>query len=210
MPERFFITSIHTDSGKTLISTIIAQALQADYWKPIQAGHPRDTETVQKFLRNKRSVVHPEAYLLNAPMSPHAAARLDHIYIHPENILMPYTEHPLVIEGAGGILAPINDEHFIIDLVDRFDAEVILVANIYLGSINHTLLTVNELKRRDVRVKGIVFNGPPNPETETIILKHSGYRCLLRVQPEPEITQKVINRYAMSFMENVNGEKRIQ
>lgn len=202
MAKRYFITAIGTDSGKTVVSSIIAQALQADYWKPIQSGLPRDTDTVMTLVHNHKSVFHREAYLLSIPISPHAAARLEEVEIHIANILLPDTENTLVIEGAGGVLVPINDEHFVIDLVARLDAEVILVANIYLGSINHTLLTVSELKRRRINVKGIVFNGPENSESERIILQHSGYKRLFRVHQEKAITPEVINRYALKLVES--------
>jgi dethiobiotin synthetase len=210
MAEHYFITAIHTDSGKTLVSTIFAQALHADYWKPIQAGYPRDTDTVSQFLQNKKSQTHKEAYLLQAPMSPHAAARLEHLEIHPENILMPETTNTLIIEGAGGILAPISDDYFVIDIAKKFDLQVILVCNIYLGSINHSMLTINELKRRKLNVRGIVFNGPENTETEQFILRQSGYPCLLRIKQEKKITQEIINRYAIELLANLNrlGEQK--
>lgn len=200
MSQSYFITAIHTDSGKTLISAIFAQGLHADYWKPIQAGYPRDTDTVMGFVHNSKSKIHQEAYLLQAPMSPHAAARLEHTEIHLDNILMPKTDNTLIVEGAGGILAPINDTQFVIDIAAKFKLEVILVCNIYLGSINHSLLTIHELKRRKIKVKGIVFNGPENKETENIILKHSGYPCLLQVKQEEKITQEIVNRYALQLM----------
>jgi dethiobiotin synthetase len=198
MAEQYFITAIHTDSGKTLVSTIFAQALHADYWKPIQAGYPRDTDTVSKFLQNKKSKTHKEAYLLQAPMSPHAAARLEHLEIHPDNILMPETDNSLIVE------------YFVIDIAQKFDLQIILVCNIYLGSINHSILTVNELKRRKLNVRGVVFNGPENTETEEFILRYSGYPCLLHVRKEKKITQEIINRYAIELLANLNGvqEKR--
>jgi dethiobiotin synthetase len=200
----YFVTAIHTDSGKTLVSAILTQALQADYWKPVQAGRPRDTDTVLSLVSNEVSVFHNEAYLLNASMSPHAAARLEHVYIHLSDILLPNTKNQtLVVEGAGGVLVPINDEHFMIDLAEKFKAETVLVANTYLGSINHTLLTAQELKRRNLPVKGIVFNGETNGEAESIILHHTGYPCLLRIHPEKAITKEVVNQYALELLENL-------
>lgn len=199
----YFVTAIHTDSGKTLVSAILAQAFHADYWKPIQAGYPRDTDTIMALVHNEQSKFHNEAYLLNSPVSPHAAAQLDHVEIQLSSILLPQTtNHTLIIEGAGGIMVPLNREAFVIDLAEKFKSEIVLVCNHYLGSINHSLLTVQELKRRQLKVKGIVFNGKPNPETESIILKHSGYPCLLRIQPEEEITPEVINHYALQLLEN--------
>lgn len=140
-------------------------------------------------------------------MSPHAAAKIDEVDIHLENILMPKTDNTLIVEGAGGVLAPINEEHFVIDIAAKFDLEIILVANIYLGSINHSLLTINEIKRRNLKVKGIIFNGPENKETENIILKHSGYPCLLRIRQEENVTQEIVNRYALELLANLNQVK---
>lgn len=202
MAKRYFVTAIGTDSGKTVVSAILTQALHADYWKPIQAGLPRDTDTVMTLVNNNRSVFHREAYLLSVPLSPHAAARIDEIEIHPTTILLPDTKNTLIIEGAGGLLVPVNDEIVMADLMQKLDTDIILVSNIYLGSINHTLLTANELKRRGLRVKGIVFNGPENTESERIILQHTGYPLLLRVYQETAITSEVVNRYALTLLEN--------
>jgi len=202
MKKRYFITAIGTDCGKTVVSAIFTQALHADYWKPVQAGFPRDTDTVMSLVENQISKFHQEAYLLQNPMSPHAAARLDGVEIQLRKMLLPDTENTLVIEGAGGALVPLNDRRFVIEMAAKFEAEVILVANIYLGSINHTLLTVNELKRRKLKIKGIVFNGPKNEESERIILKHSGYPLLLRLKQEEALTHEIINKYAWQLKKN--------
>lgn len=204
--KKYFITAISTDSGKTLVSAIITNALQADYWKPIQAGMiETDSATIRKYLHSGHSIIHPEAYLLQHPASPHAAAKKENIEIDLKNIELPDTHgNDLVIEGAGGILVPLNDTDVVADLITQFDAEVILVSNIYLGSINHTLLTAQELKRRNIKVKGIVFNGPANEETERIILKHTGYKKLLHVYPEEHITTAVINAYAVKLFDHWN------
>lgn len=200
----YFVTAIGTDSGKTLVSTILAEALQADYWKPIQSGkRDRDVETVKRLLNNGHSICHEEHYLLTEPISPHAAAKRDGVDIKLNEIKFPNTNgNHLVIEGAGGIMVPLNDKEFIVDLISMANAEVVLVSNHYLGSINHTLLTVQELKRRNIPVKGIVFNGEPNEETEKIILAYSEYKFLLRVLPEKSITQEVIMKYAIKLFEN--------
>jgi dethiobiotin synthetase len=202
--ERYFVTAIGTDSGKTLVSAILVQAFQADYWKPVQAGYPTDSDTVSKLINNKHCIVHPEAYLLKHPMSPHAAAKLEHIEIEISNIKAPYTESPtLVIEGAGGVLVPLNNSHFVIDLAHHLDATIILVCNLYLGSINHSLLTIQEIKSRGLRVKGIVFNGPENTESENYILQFSGYPCLLRIPPCNEApNQEFVQKMAIKLFEN--------
>jgi len=203
--KNYFITAIGTDSGKTVVSAIFTQALHADYWKPVQAGFPRDTDMVKSLVNNPVSRFHSEAYLLQQPMSPHAAARQEGTEIRFQKIQLPATNNSLIIEGAGGALVPLNDRHFVIELATRFNAEVVLVSNIYLGSINHTLLTINELKRRRIRVSGIVFNGPENTETERIILHHSRYPLLLRVYPEHNLTPDIINQYASELKNNLSA-----
>lgn len=195
----YFITAIGTDSGKTLISAIVTEALQADYWKPIQAGVPRDTEKVQTLVSSPVSLFHNEAYLLQHPMSPHAAAQREGVEIDIQTLSLPKTHNTLIIEGAGGVLVPVSNQHFVIDIAQKFEAEVILVANIYLGSINHTLLTINELKRRNIPVKGIIFNGPTNEDSEQFILNYSQYPLLLHVYPEEQITQEVVHNYAQQL-----------
>lgn len=197
----YFVTAIGTDSGKTLVSAILVKALQCDYWKPIQSGLPRDSEMVEALINNGHSMVHHEAYLLNTPVSPHYSAEIDGVRIDLNRLQLPDTEgHDLVIEGAGGVLVPLNDTDVVIDIAAKFDAEIILVSNHYLGSINHTLLTIEELKRRNLRVKGIIFNGPSNPASEEIILKKSGYSCLLRVEQESKVDDAMVMRYAIQLM----------
>lgn len=202
--KKYFVTAISTDSGKTLISAILTNALQADYWKPIQAGTVQtDSATMRTWLHSSHSLIHPEAYVLQHAESPHAAAKKENIEIDIQAIELPDTSgNDLVIEGAGGVLVPLNDTDVVADLITQFDAEVILVSNIYLGSINHTLLTAQELKRRNIRVKGIIFNGVPNEEAERIILKHTGYKKLLHVYPEEKITTAVINAYAVKLFDH--------
>src|SRR6478609_1676688 len=188
----YFVTAIGTDSGKTFFSAILCEALKADYWKPIQAGLPRDAETVRSLLSNSVSKIQAETFLLKTPASPHAAAKLDGVKIELENFKLPETKNNLVIEGAGGCMVPINDEDFVIALAKKFDVEIILVSNLYLGSINHTLLTAYYLKSQKLKVKGIVFNGPANAESENIILKHTGFQCLLRIEQESKIDKDVV------------------
>lgn len=199
----YFVTGIDTDSGKTLVSAILCQALGADYWKPVQAGLPRDADTV-KSLTNNSIRIFPEAYILKTPVSPHAAAALDGVTIELAKFIAPDTERDLIIEGAGGCLVPLNDTDFVIDIAPEVADAVILVADLYLGSINHTLLTVEALKKRELPVKGIIFNGKSNPESERIILHHSGLPCLLRITPEENINHETVKRYAERLKENWN------
>ncbi|HEY0652464.1 MAG TPA: dethiobiotin synthase [Chryseosolibacter sp.] len=197
----FFVTGIDTDSGKTLVSAILCEALHADYWKPIQAGLPRDSETVRNLLINKQTIIHPERHLLQTPASPHAAAKIDNVSIKLNDFQLPKTQNNLIIEGAGGCLVPINDTHFVVDLISRLNIDVILVADLYLGSINHTLLTVEALKHRSLRIRGIIFNGQSNPESERIILAHTKIPCLLRIPREQTINKQTVLKYANQFRE---------
>jgi dethiobiotin synthetase len=197
----YFITGIDTDSGKTLVSAILCEALGFDYWKPIQAGSPKDSDTVKSLT--PKTHIHPEKYILNTPASPHAAAKIDNITIELTDFEAP-KQSGLIIEGAGGCLVPLNDTDFVIDLASKLEAEIILVSDLYLGSINHTLLTVHLLKTRGHRMKGIIFNGKSNPESERIILHHSGYPCLLRIEPEAQINSGTVKKYSEALMRNWN------
>lgn len=201
----YFVTGIDTDSGKTLVSAILCEALTADYWKPVQAGLPKDSETVRSLISNSRSTIHAETYLLKTPASPHAAARLDGIRIELDKFILPVTANDLIIEGAGGCLVPLNEKDFVIDIAGKFNTEVILVADLYLGSINHSLLTIHELKHRQLPVKGIIFNGEPNRMSEEIILKHSAYRCLLRIDKEAGVDKSTVKKYAKLLLDNWHG-----
>ena len=201
----YFVTGIDTDSGKTLVAAILCEALKADYWKPVQAGTPTDTETVKTLISNSQSVVHEERYRLKMAASPHASAKAEGISIAMADLAAPSTTRDLIIEGAGGCLVPLNEKDFVIDLASQLGAVVILTADLYLGSINHTLLSVNELQRRNLHVKGIIFNGPSNPESEQIIMKHSMLPCLLHIDREGYINREVVMRYANELLKNWNG-----
>ena len=188
------MTAIGTDSGKTVVSAILAYALKADYWKPIQAGYPTDTTTIKNWI-GESIYYHPEGYLLEQPMSPHAAAKRDGVEVNLNKIKVPKTNNDLVIEGAGGLLVPVNDQDNVVDLVKRFEAEIILVSNHYLGSINHTLLSYEYLKQNGYKVLGIVFNGEENEETERIILKRTRLPFLFRVDQEKVVDQEMLEKY---------------
>jgi dethiobiotin synthetase len=201
----YFVTGIDTDSGKTMASAILCEALEADYWKPVQAGLPTDSETVRSLLSNSKSTIHKETYLLNTPASPHAAAKIDDIRIDLGHFILPETENDLIIEGAGGCLVPLNEHNFVIDLATKFTNEIILVADLYLGSINHTLLTVHELRFRQLDIKGIIFNGDPNAASEEIILQHSGLRQLLHIKKEDRVDKSTVKKYAKQLLINWHG-----
>lgn len=196
--KKIFVTAIDTNAGKTVISAILAEALKADYWKPVQAGELHDTDTMKAraLVSNEVSVFHPETYRLKTPMSPHASAARDGITIDLDAITLPDTENTLVIEGAGGLMVPLNDNEFVVDLIKKLDAEVVLISRHYLGSINHTLLSAAILKQHGIKVKGIIFNGDEIEGTEEIILKHTGYKHLCTIGEEDVVDRAMIKRYA--------------
>lgn len=198
----YFVTAIGTDSGKSLISSILVEALKADYWKPVQAGAPGDTETVKSLVSNPVTKFHPEAHRLKMPASPHAAARYEHLHIQLDDFVLPETENELVVEGAGGVLVPLNDEDYVIDIAKELNLQVVLVSNLYLGSINHTLLTIDYLERNGFKIKGLIFNGEANPESERIIEQKSGYKVLLRLPKLSLINKEVIQYWADELILN--------
>ena len=201
---KIFITGISTDVGKTITSAIVVEALEADYWKPIQAGDldNSDNHKVKSQVSNSKSQFYPNAYQLSTPASPHLAAEIDGITIDLKQINEPKTNNHLVIEGAGGIFVPLNENDLIIDLIQP-DYKVIVVSRHYLGSINHTLLTIEAIKNRGFGVSGIIFSGSENKSTEDLILNKTGIKCIGRIDEEPYFDQNVIREYADLFRENL-------
>jgi len=202
--KKLFITGISTDVGKTIASAIITEALEADYWKPIQAGDldHSDSHFVKSNIKSQKSKIFPNAYQFNTPASPHLAAELEGITIDLKNIIEPKTNNHLVIEGAGGLFVPLNKTDFVIDLIQP-DYKVIVVSRHYLGSINHTLLTIEALKNRKINIVGIIFNGNENRPTETIILNTTQLKCIGRIEEEPYFDYNVISEYADLFRDNL-------
>lgn len=202
--KKIFVTGIGTDVGKTVVSAILAEALNADYWKPIQTGsyYGTDSANIKTLLSNQTSIIHPESYCLKQYMSPHAAAELDGIRITLDNIKLPDTSNSLIIEGAGGIMVPVNDKEFMIDMIKKFDAEVVLVVQNYLGSINHSLLSIDSLKYRNIKLLGIVFNGPPHKMSQDIICSYAGVDCIAHIAKENEINKEVISKYAKELQQS--------
>ena len=198
---RLFVTGIGTEVGKTIVSAILVEALEADYWKPVQAGDldNSDTMKVEALVCNSKSIFHPETHTLGHPMSPHAAAERDDVEIELADFKIPETSNHLVIEGAGGLMVPLNRKDCVIDLIAQVGADVVLVSRNYLGSINHTLLSIEALQNRGVAIKGIIFNDVEYKDTESVILEMSGLKLLGRVDLEEGIDTSVISRYAKHF-----------
>ncbi len=197
--KRFFITGISTEVGKTVVAAIVTEALQADYWKPVQAGDLEDSDShkVAALISNEKSLIHKNSYALRYPMSPHAAAALDGIQIDLSKIQMPQTNNHLVIEGAGGLLVPLNQSHTILDIIDP-SYKVIVVSRHYLGSINHSLLTIERLQRSGLDTS-VIFNGSENEATESVIANMTGVKVLGRIEDEEVIDKSVIKRYASAL-----------
>jgi dethiobiotin synthetase len=193
---KLIVTGPGTEVGKTVVSAILTSIFQADYWKPIECGNQECSDTeVMKTLINPLSQVHPPMYSFKAPLSPHQAARLEHIQIDPYLIIPPKTTRPLVIETAGGILVPLNPHTLTLDLFESWKGLWVIVSKHYLGSINHTLLTVEKLKQRNASILGLIFNGEPNADTEEAILHFSNLPFLGRLLPEKQININIIPHY---------------
>lgn len=203
--RKIFVTGIGTDVGKTVVSAVLTEALHADYWKPIQtgAGFGTDTEKIKRLISNTDSVCHPEAYKFESGIAPYAASKAENKPIDFDALKMPETNNSLIIEGAGGLLVPLTEKHFMIDLIKKFDIETILVVQNYLGSINHTLLSCEFLKSRGIKVLGIVITGTENPSSEEIVIKNCGFPLIARVKREVAITPEIIKKYAEIFSEKL-------
>lgn len=197
--KKLFVTGISTEVGKTIAAAILVEALQADYWKPIQAGDldNSDTHKVKMLVSNSKSKYHKSSFELHTPMSPHAAAEIDGLNIKTSLIKEPKTKNSLIIEGAGGLLVPINDTQTILDII-KPTYKVIVVSRHYLGSINHTLLTINLLKEKGFDI-AIIFNGNEHPTTETIISKMTKVPIIGRIDEEPYFDKNVVKDYAEMF-----------
>ncbi|SDL67724.1 dethiobiotin synthase [Kriegella aquimaris] len=197
--KEIFVTGISTGVGKTMASAIITEALQADYWKPIQAGDldNSDSHKVKSLISNDKTVIHKSGYELKTAMSPHAAAEIDGIRIDRFHINQPETSNHLVIEGAGGLLVPLNEEDTMFDIIMP-SYKVIVVSRHYLGSINHSLLTINWLTGKGYDVS-VLFSGDANPHTENIILHKTGVSLIGRIDEEEIFDKETISKYADKF-----------
>jgi len=202
--RKIFVTGIHTGIGKTVVSAILTESLEADYWKPIQAGDLKNSDTmmVRKFISNSVSKLHPEAYRLTMPLSPSAAATLDGVTIKMDKIRssIPVTSNRhLIIEGAGGAMSPVSDSEVVADLIKQLNAETLVVSKHYLGSINHTLLTLDLIQRRGIPLLGIIFNGGPNRSSVDFIMNYTKTKLLGFIDEEKVINKSVIRKYAGAF-----------
>ena len=204
MDKQFIITGIGTDVGKTVVSAILAQALEATYWKPIQAGDldSSDSIKIKKLCSDKISIL-PEVFRLSKPISPHAAAKIDGIEINIENTALPSVRGNLIIEGAGGLMVPLNNKGLLyIDLIKSWGLPTILVSKHYLGSINHTILSAEVLKSNQIQVAGIIFVGDENIPTESIILQQTKLKYIARIPLAIDVNKAFIEEQAKKISLN--------
>lgn len=202
--KNIFITGIDTDAGKTVAASIAVEALKADYWKPIQSGDLDNTDTmkVQRMVSNSETKFYPEAYRLNTPASPHAAAEIDGVIIDLDKIERPKTENNLIIEGAGGLLVPLNAKQNVADLIQPRD-KVILVTKHYLGSINHTLLSYEYLKNKGFNDIAIWINGEEKTSTEQALKNRVDAFFIERIQTLLEVNKESIQNEAQRISESL-------
>jgi dethiobiotin synthetase len=194
-----FVSGTGTGIGKTIISAILAEAMQADYWKPVQAGYASitDSEWVRNVLTNKRSVVHPETYRLKLAASPHIGARQEDIQISLQKIVsaLPQSDNDLIIEGAGGLMVPLNEHEFVADLIMMLNVPVVLVSRNTLGSINFSLITAMACKQKNIQVLGWIFNDN-YLNYESDIVKWTGIQSLASVPSAPYVDNAFISEQA--------------
>ncbi|WP_426667622.1 dethiobiotin synthase [Mucilaginibacter sp. McL0603] len=196
MPEKeiLFVSGIGTGIGKTVVSAVLVEKLKADYWKPVQSGDldKSDSFAIKNLISNKDSKIHPETYKLSQPYSPHKSAAIDKLSIDPEKIILPQTNNTLIIEGAGGLMVPLTDKFLMIDLIKKLNVKVVLVSQNYLGSINHTLLSIEALKQYEIPIKGIIFNGTKDIYSKEFILQYTEIALLGHIPQYKEVDKKAI------------------
>lgn len=192
--NKIVVAGIGTGVGKTVVSAILTALFEGEYWKPIECGES-DSALLKQWL--PKQVIYPPVYCLKAPLSPHHAARLENIAI--EDMTPPKTTRPLIIESVGGILVPLSNKKTTLDFFQSWDCKWIVVSRHYLGSINHTLMTLEILKKVGIPIAGVIFNGEANPDSEEAILNISQVPCLARLFPEENINSTTIQRYASQW-----------
>ena len=193
----FFVTGTGTGVGKTVVSAILVEALKADYWKPIQSGNQdfTDSDFIKEYTIHCQTI-HSEVYLFPDPVAPFFASKLVNKVIDLQYISLPKTNNNLIVEGAGGLFVPLSENSLIKDLILKLKLPVILVSMNYLGSINHTLLTIETLKQENIEIAGIIFNGEPDIETENFILNYSKIPLLGKVFRADIMSKGFINKQA--------------
>jgi dethiobiotin synthetase len=202
LPEQFVVAGTDTGVGKTVVSAILAAGLHATYWKPLQSGlsETTDTEMVQRLSALPAGSILTEAYRLTTPISPHASAALDGVRIDPARLRLPEVEGRVIIEGAGGLMVPINNETLLIEVIRQWQLPVLLVARSRLGTINHTLLSLNALRSYGIGVVGVVINGERDEVSRQAIEFYGKVKVLAEVPILTELTPATIkDAYARLF-----------
>ena len=181
----FFVTGTDTGVGKSVACAWLLHRWQASYWKPIQAGVEPESDTA--FVRRLSGLpvprFHPPAYTLALPRSPHEAARKEGVEIRMDRLMLPSDNRPLIVEGAGGVMVPLNDHHLMLDLMAHLGLPVIVVARTALGTINHTLLSLTCLRHRGIPLEGVILNGPPDPDNRQAIAHYGQVTILAEIPP---------------------------
>ncbi len=195
---RIVVAGISTEVGKTVVSAVVTEALDGYYWKPVQCGFPADKDWVEGNL-SKRARCHPSSFSLHTPCSPHLAARKEGILIEARTLLPPASAEPLIIEGTGGLLAPLNEAETWADAAIHWNARWILVHRHYLGSLNHFALTIEAMKQRKIPLLGVIFNGESDAITEQMLLQKANTICLGRLAWQEQITSATIRRIAAEW-----------
>ena len=188
-----FVTGTDTDVGKTVVAAWLVSNWRADYWKPVQSGMVDGSDAACVADLAPGTPIHPSAYTLQAPLSPHEAARHESLRIDLAAIVPPSTARPLVVEGAGGVLVPLNDTALMVDLIAHIGLPALVVARSTLGTINHTLLTLEALARRALPVLGVVLNGPPSPANRHAIEQFGRVAVLAELPHLPAVNAATIN-----------------
>lgn len=193
---RVIVAGIGTDVGKTVAAAILAKALDGHYWKPVQCGLPSDRDWVKETIGVP---CYREAVCLKTPCSPHLAARKESVRIEAKDLILPSCAKPLVIEGTGGLLVPLNEREVWFDAAVIWEAKWVIVHRHYLGSLNHFLLTLDFLDKRNIPIEGVVFNGDGDLETEEMLLEKAKTRCLGRLTWQPQLTSHHLHKIAQEW-----------
>ena len=201
-----FVTGTGTEVGKTVVSAALVSALGADYWKPVQTGDDSDTDIVARLAAPGPGRTHVSAHVYQAPLSPHEAARLEGAAISLEDFVLPETDRPLVVEGAGGVLVPLNDRDTMADLMSRLGLPSVLVALSGLGTINHTLLSLEALKARDIPVLGVIMNGEPNAANADAVRTFGGVPVLFEISPLEPLDESTVADMAQGLSAALQGD----
>lgn len=206
MKQQIFISGIGTGIGKTVCAAVLTRFWGADYWKPIQSGdlHYSDSMLVRE-LAGKHAIIHPERYRLRLAASPHESAAAENLQIALEDFELPDTPRPLVVEGAGGLFVPINEEAFIIDLISKLSIPAALVIRDYLGCINHSLLSLAALQQRNIPIRYLILNGSFNPHSERIICRAVGSATsILRIPDLESLSSQEVDHVCCDRIDKIN------